>query len=530
VMGPDGSVYVAGVNEMVYGISASGGLLWKKKPGGTIMAPMAYDRGNLYFPTSSKRLIAYSTGGGKAWEVKLEVGATSSAAVGPCGDVYIGTPDGMLYAVSQGGTIKWKFKTAGPIEATPAVGSDGTIYVASNIYHEQHNSAVVYAIYPQGEKKWMTSEIFTETIKVPLVLDGEDNIYVLDGSATLTKIPFDHFSQGQGEFDWQIAGGAASPAISGDLLLFSASGSTNAVALADGASVWSAGYGGAVAPAISSDGKVYLTQNAGEGTPAHLYTLDMEDGAALSDVQLGGPSGNLALLSLNIRGRIALITSNGNVECYSVPKGGAAGPWTQFGGSAYHSSRRVDSPTAFISSPADGSEVTGDVNVLYGGTADPNCDSPKVSLYVQGAKVDSSSASPKTFLWLTGASQNGPYTLIAESSDKMGHSVEASISVMLNNPTPPTYTTADPIPFFSWQASGDTKFRVYLSTDPEFGSILAQSKTAEKPWLGSPGWTPSKGEWDKVMAAAGSSPVTVYWKVIGKKAGMIHLGRFFITR
>ena len=50
-------------------------------------------------------------------------------------------------AWSQIGTIKWTFQAGGPVKSSPAIGSDGTIYVGSN-------AAKVYAINPNGTKKW----------------------------------------------------------------------------------------------------------------------------------------------------------------------------------------------------------------------------------------------------------------------------------------------------------------------------------------------------------------------------------------
>lgn len=530
-VGPDGAVYAGGSNSYVYAIGPNGNLLWKKKPGGVVMATMAFDRGNLYFPTSNQRLVAYSTGGGKIWDVKLDTNANCSAAVSDCGDVYLGTTGGTLYAVAPGGGVKWKFKTVGPIESTPAVGRDGIIYVVANDSAPQDYPATLYAFYPNGGIKWMAPSLLGFKVFLPLVLDGDDNIYVTDSAGTVTVVPPTKTTPPPDPrtYLWKASVGSASPVIAGGLLLYSGAGSTKTVQISDGADgPWAGDHGGAVAPAISADGKAYVIQND-DPENAYLVALDMADGTTLSQTRLAGATRDAALVTLNRKGRVVLITADYNVECYSVPRGGAPGPWVQYGGTSYHSARRSDVPTAFITSPADGSQVNGDVNVLYGGTVDQTCDGPKVNFYIEDFKAASAAVSPASFIWFTGASQDGPYTLTAECWDKAGNVVETSINVTLHNPAPPIYTTVDPAPTFAWQPMGDSKFRVYLSTDPEFGTILTKSKTPTKPWLKSPGWTPNKKQWAKVLAVAGASPVRVYWKAIGKDAGLVYLGSFTIT-
>lgn len=530
-VGPDGSVYVGGGNAHIYGISPSGQQMWKKKPGGTLMAPMAFYRGNLYFPTSNQRLMAYASGGAKLWEVKLEANATSSPAISECGDVYLGATDGHLYAAGGGGGLKWKLKTAGPIESTPAVAHDGIIFVVANGSSVPGYAATLYAVRSSGGIWWEYPDLLVNPVRLPLVLDADDNIFITDSAGLTTVVPPTKTTPPPDPRSvlWQGSGGPASPIIAGNYALYSDAGTTRTVQVADGTDgPWSAPYGAAIAPAVSSDGKVYVVQNIGGGE-AYLVSLDMADGAELSTSKLSGGGRDPVLLSLNRRGRVYLIAADYNVECYGVPRGAATGPWVQYGGTPFHPARRSQSPTAFIASPPDGSTVSGSVAVQFGGTVDQACDGPKIHLYVEGYRLTTADASPAGFTWLTGASQNGNYTLTAECWDKAGNVAEASVNVSLSNPEPPTYHAADPIPTFSWQAQGDSKFRVYLSTDPEFGTILATSKTDQKPWLKSPGWTPSQKQWNKVLAAAGSSPVRVYWKAIGKTAGLVHLGSFYVA-
>ncbi|MBU0567608.1 PQQ-binding-like beta-propeller repeat protein, partial [bacterium] len=47
------------------------------------------------------------------------------------GTIYIGSEDNKLYAIYPDGTKKWDFSTSGGIGSSPAIASDGTIYIGS---------------------------------------------------------------------------------------------------------------------------------------------------------------------------------------------------------------------------------------------------------------------------------------------------------------------------------------------------------------------------------------------------------------
>jgi len=82
---------------------------------------------------------------------------SGSVAIGEDGTIYIGTrnylmpkTDSKLYAIYPNGTKKWRWTPPHHIhfiDSTPAVASDGTIYVGSW-------DRCLYAIYPNGTEKW----------------------------------------------------------------------------------------------------------------------------------------------------------------------------------------------------------------------------------------------------------------------------------------------------------------------------------------------------------------------------------------
>ena len=304
--------------------------------------------------------------------------------------------------------------------------------------------------------------------------------------------------------------------------------------------IWSASYGTNGTPVISADGKLYTANEQS------LVSLRLSDGTCLtsdnggnctSSVGLSGKGRDLVLGSVNRRGRLAMVTAvtDGDVtsymiDCFEVNRGPASGPWPQYGGTYQHSGRGDDAPFVKIISPKSGSIVSGDVDIVVEGSDPQLCGKPKLNIYLDDYKADVLKEETSVYRWLTGSSQNGSYTITLEGVDKAGNISETSINLTLDNPAPEVYTPSSPIPTFNWLAMGDTKFRIYFSTDPNFGTILATSKKASKPWLNTPGWTPSQKDWNKIMGAAGSSPVRVYWKAIGKEVGLIHVGTFWVSR
>lgn len=90
-------------------------------------------------------------------------------------------------------------------------------------------------------------------------------------------------------------------------------------------------------------------------------------------------------------------------------------------------------PVVNISSPSNGSTVTGTINVAV--NVSDNVGVKSVSLAVNGTNVSSSSSSPFTNSWNSATVTNGSYTLTATATDAAGNKASSSIQVNVSNVT-----------------------------------------------------------------------------------------------
>ena len=94
-IGPDGNVYIAAENSIIYALTSSLGLRWTFTTGYINNSP----------PTITNDEV-----------------------------ILIGSQDGFLYALDSDGNEFWRFDTGSPIISSPIISSDGTIYVGSGGY------------------------------------------------------------------------------------------------------------------------------------------------------------------------------------------------------------------------------------------------------------------------------------------------------------------------------------------------------------------------------------------------------------
>jgi len=90
-------------------------------------------------------------------------------------------------------------------------------------------------------------------------------------------------------------------------------------------------------------------------------------------------------------------------------------------------------PTTAITSPSDGSTVTGTVTVVATATDDVGVS--KVELYVDGALKATDTAAPYQFAWATAGVPNGNHTLQTKAYDAVNNvGTSATVTVNVNNP------------------------------------------------------------------------------------------------
>ena len=95
----------------------------------------------------------------------------------------------------------------------------------------------------------------------------------------------------------------------------------------------------------------------------------------------------------------------------------------------------VTPPAVSITSPSNGSSVTGSISITVNATDNNKVTS--VSLSIDGgATISSSSTAPFTNTWNSGSVANGTHTLKVTASDASGNKATSSIDVNVNNAAP----------------------------------------------------------------------------------------------
>ncbi len=119
-------------------------------------------------------------------------------------------------------------------------------------------------------------------------------------------------------------------------------------------------------------------------------------------------------------------------------------------------------PSASITSPANGSDVSGSVNITV--SASDNVGVTKVEFLIDGVVVSSDSSSPYAFSWNSVTKANGVHSIGAKAYDAAGNTASTAINVNVQNgdvqpPTTPSSLSATAAAYnrvnLSWTASTD---------------------------------------------------------------------------
>ena len=231
MVGPDGVIYVGARDKKFRAINPDGSLKWSLDVAGNVDGFPAITSDNKLYVVSNgtvANLYAVNPNNGTVrWSKELEGNVGSAVAVDRDGNVYVGTnsavwsytEDGtfrwksssltvtesgsfaingsVLYAGLKGndgvaaldmetGDVKWKTLLADTDSFSPVVGPDGTIYYASR------NRKQVFAINPDGTKKWETAAVATFIYASP-ALSSDGKLYIAtqanyDGSKQVLTI------------------------------------------------------------------------------------------------------------------------------------------------------------------------------------------------------------------------------------------------------------------------------------------------------------------------------------------------------
>ena len=157
----------------------------------------------------------------------------------------------------------------------------------------------------------------------------------------------------------------------------------------------------------------------------------------------------------------------------------------------------LTAPTAQVTSPANGSTVTGVANIDV--SAVDNVGVTKVECYINGTLVGTSPTAPATFPWNTATYANGSYTLQARASDAAGNvGASATVSVSVQNPVADTVAPAVRITSPTNGVTVGKSTKVYVLATDNVGvtrvDLLVDGKFYATSALAAPvfSWTTSK--------------------------------------
>lgn len=193
-LGTDGTVYVGSSTGRLHAFTPSGEEKWSitmPEARGLAAPPVTAPDGRIYLHlfdlvdrNRGGELHAIHPTGTKEWTVEtgeVDVQGGTSLQVGNDGTVYVSgiarnASTGLLLAVRPDGETKWRFESANESLSPPAISENGTAYVIGAPELNINNSGL-YAIGPNGEKKWHRKKEGERPLSTPAI--GEDGtVYV----------------------------------------------------------------------------------------------------------------------------------------------------------------------------------------------------------------------------------------------------------------------------------------------------------------------------------------------------------------
>jgi len=194
-LGPDGTIYVCGMDGQVSALTAEGGLRWEcRLSGSPDSAPTVGPDGVIYVAPADGSVYAIAPDGTVRWRCEGGAQLGSSPALDPSGTVYVGstrfregaaweprTPEGRLLAVTAQGTVRWRCDAGQATLSAPVVGPDGTVYVAAGPQLPLlATQSFVLAVAPDGTPRWRCK--LEEEVAGGPALGPDGTVYIAESS------------------------------------------------------------------------------------------------------------------------------------------------------------------------------------------------------------------------------------------------------------------------------------------------------------------------------------------------------------
>ena len=158
---PSGHVVFAGPAQSLFVLSPDGTLLWREQLSGTGFTPLVVVRPDptgspitrIYVTDVHANLSAFEVGAGAAhsrrWQQSLGLQAHSGPIIGADGTIAQAVDDNVVTMRDTGDSLRisWRFHTGETIPVAPVYGAGQILIVSSN-------DPYLYAVDPDGERRW----------------------------------------------------------------------------------------------------------------------------------------------------------------------------------------------------------------------------------------------------------------------------------------------------------------------------------------------------------------------------------------
>ncbi|PTQ51584.1 MAG: cell surface protein [Hydrogenibacillus schlegelii] len=303
LIGPDGILYVGGMDGKVYAIrSSDGGVLWSVDTGGAIQTPGTIGPdGTLYFGNRAGKATAISPDGRIKWVRNLGGSIESAPAIDQTGRTYWAGGSRYWCFDAEGNEV-WSMASPipGSVFGDPSVAPDGTVYFSGQ--------RGVAAISRDGVLRWFYQYETYYGFQSPIALDPVNgNVYVGNPLGEIVALGM---YDGREKWRYRVRPGTnvVSPSLSPDGRVFTVDWTFQGlVVLGSNGNVLnriSLGTAARGEITVTPGGNVLLTTEDGR-----LLAVSTSSGSILWQVQLGVNSENQPSIDRN--GVVYAVTENG---------------------------------------------------------------------------------------------------------------------------------------------------------------------------------------------------------------------------
>jgi outer membrane protein assembly factor BamB len=274
VIGPDGTVYIGGIDGTFNALRLDGKLRWSYVCNEPIFSTAAISlSGAVYVGCDDDTLLAFSTDGTVRWTYAMKQDVDSSPIIGHSGLIYVGGEG--LHAILPSGERQFKIFLGGHVSASPAQRPDGMIVVGSHDHR-------VYAVLADGTVAWSFGTKGAVQGAVAC-LQNNDVVFGSDDGFVYRLSPM-------GGSRWRFKTGGpvrAGVAVSEDeraVFVASMDGRVYGLDADTGKELWHIATAGHIrsTPVLGSEGRLYFGSR-----DHHLYAVDAANGELKWRIDLG---------------------------------------------------------------------------------------------------------------------------------------------------------------------------------------------------------------------------------------------------